>query len=153
MRLVITCRGHRATRASCGRLSPLLRLIARDVPPAGSTVAVIWVGERTMSRLNRQYKRRTGVPEILTFPSGGGPDPGGELPLGEIYLSWARVSRGALRRGVSKRSYAARLLVHGIFHLRLFRHDDRRREARMERAEARLLRASLPKREVERLFA
>ena len=153
MRLVIARRGRPATRAACGRLSPFLRFLASRVPPAGSTVEVNWVGERTMSRLNRAYKRRKGVPEILTFPSLVGPDPGSELPLGEIYLSWERVSGGARRRGVSRRSYAARLLVHGIFHLRLFRHDDERQAARMERAEARFLRRALPEREVERLFA
>lgn len=153
MRLVIARRGRPATRAACARLSPFLRHLAARVPPRRSTVEVNWVGERTMSRLNHAYKRRPGVPEILTFPSLVGPDPGSELPVGEIYLSWARVSQGALRRGVSKRSYAARLLVHGIFHLRLFRHDDERQAARMERAEARFLRGALPEREVKRLFA
>ncbi|MGD1049103.1 MAG: rRNA maturation RNase YbeY [Candidatus Krumholzibacteriaceae bacterium] len=153
MRLVIERTGRPATRAACARLSPILRALAARVPPGGSTVEVNWVGERTMSRLNRVYKRRRGIPEILTFPCAGGPDPASELPLGEIYLSWARVTRGARRRGVSKRSYAARLLVHGIFHLRLFRHDDERQAARMERAEARFLRGAIPKREVERLFA
>ncbi|MDD4857554.1 MAG: rRNA maturation RNase YbeY [Candidatus Krumholzibacteria bacterium] len=151
MKLVIAQGARLGNRAACARLSPLLRTIAAGVPPRGSSVEVNWIGERMMTRLNRSYKKRTGAAEILTFPCHG-PDPAREAPIGEIYLCRTRVLRGARRRRVSVRSYAARLLVHGLFHLRGHRHDDARSEARMEAAEERLLLALLPRGEVERLF-
>jgi probable rRNA maturation factor len=145
-----------ARLGSCGaraRVSPLLRVVASPVEPRGALVAVNWIGERAMARLNGAYKRRTGATEILTFPCGGALDPEGDAPLGEIYLCWTRLVRGARLRGVSPRAYAARLVVHGLLHLRGYRHDDSRSAGRMEAAEARLLERHLSEREVKRLFA
>jgi probable rRNA maturation factor len=142
--------GHGASRA---RLAPLLRAVAAGVPPRRAAVEVTWVGERAMARLNRTYRGRVGAPEILTFPFDGGVDPGGEGPLGTICLSWDRIAAAARGRGVSTRAYAARLLVHGLLHLRGFGHADARSEARMEEAEARELRGHVSSRELERLFA
>ncbi|HVO77067.1 MAG TPA: rRNA maturation RNase YbeY [Candidatus Bathyarchaeia archaeon] len=153
MKLTVAHGWSPASRAGCARLTPFLRRLVERVPPRGGPIALNWVSDASMRRLNRAYKKRSGVPEILTFPCGGGPDPATELPVGEIYLSLAGVSRGARRRGVAKRSYAARLLVHGVFHLRGHRHDDGPGWARMERAEERFLRGFLPERDVERLFA
>jgi len=152
MRLVVARSARSARGAACVRLSPFFRTLAAAVPPRRASVDVIWIGERAMARLNRVYKKRAGASEILSFPCAGGPDPGREIPLGEIYLCWRRLIRGALRRRVPARSYAARLLVHGLFHLRGSRHDDAPGAARMEAAEARFLRAYLPDRDVERLF-
>ncbi len=106
-----------------------------------------------MARLNGTYKGRRGACEILTFPCAGGVDPGKEAPIGEIYLCFDRLAAGAGRRGVSTRAYAARLLVHGLLHLKGFRHGDPRSEARMEAAEKRALGRHLSRRELERLFA
>jgi probable rRNA maturation factor len=152
MRLVVTRSARLRRGAADTRLAHFFRAIAENVPPRSALVDVIWIGERGMARLNREYKRRTGAPEILSFPCAGGPDPGREIPLGEIYLCRRRLIRGAKRRGVPVRSYAARLLVHGLFHLRGWRHDGAALTERMEAAEARFLRAYLSRRDVERLF-
>jgi rRNA maturation RNase YbeY len=153
MRLVISRSPRLGCGAAIGRLSPLFRSIAASVPPRNALVGVNWIGVRGMGRLNRTYRNRRGASEILTFSCAGGPDPGRETPVGEIYLCWERLSRGARGRGVSARSYAARLLVHGLLHLRGFSHADARSAALMETAEARRLRAYLSGRDVERLFA
>jgi probable rRNA maturation factor len=142
--------GSRDARA---RLSPFLRSVASRVAPLDARVAVNWIGERTMVRLNREYKKRTGAAEILTFPCCGAPDPEGDALLGEIYLCWTRLVRGARLRGVSPRAYGARLVVHGLLHLRGYRHDDSRSAERMEAAEARILKRYCSEREVKRLFA
>jgi len=153
MRLMIVRSARLRSGAACERLSPLLRQLADAFEPRHASVQVNWIGERTMAHLNRAYTRRTGAAEILSFSCAGGLDPGKEIPLGEIYLCWTRLLRAARRNGVPPRAYGARLLVHGLFHLRGLRHDDARSAARMEAAEARFLRAYLTEREVERLFA
>jgi len=152
MRLTITPSARLARGTARERLAPFFRSIASAVPPRSASVDVIWVGERGMARLNRAYKGRRGAAEILSFPCAGGLDPGRELPLGEICLCWSRLTRGALRNGVSVRSYAARLLVHGLFHLRGWGHGDATSAARMEEAESRFLRGFLSDRDLERLF-
>ena len=153
MKLAIAGSARLGSRGARARISPFLRSVASRVAPRDACVAVNWIGERTMTRLNRVYKKRTGGAEILTFPCCGAPDPGGEAPLGEIYLCWARLVRGARLRGVSPRVYGARLVVHGLLHLRGYRHDDSRSAGRMEAAESRLLKRHLSEREVKRLFA
>lgn len=136
------------------RLAPLFRALAAKEAPAGGFVAVNWVGARTMAAMNERFRGRAGAAEILTFPEAGGfPDPGGESPRGEIYLCWTKLRAGARRRGVSERAYAARLFVHGLFHLRGYRHDTLGRRERMESAERRFLRGRLSARALERLFA
>jgi probable rRNA maturation factor len=142
--------GGRAERAT---LSPLFRAVAAPIAPRNALVGVNWIGERAMARLNRVYKKRIGAAEILTFPCAGAPAPEGERLVGEIYLCWPRLVRGARLRGVSARVYGARLVVHGIMHLRGHRHDDPRSAARMEAAEARCLRRHCSAGEVKRLFA
>ena len=153
MRLAIAGNARLGGLRERAKLSPLLRSVASPIAPRGARVAVTWIGERTMARLNREYKNRRGAAEILTFPRGDGPDPEGDVPLGEICLCWTRLRRGARLRGVSPRSYGARLVVHGCLHLRGYRHDDARSAGRMEALEARFLKRHLSGEEVRRLFA
>jgi probable rRNA maturation factor len=153
VKLTIAGSARLGGRAAREKLSPFLRSVASRVAPANARVEVNWIGERSMARLNRAYKKRRGAAEILTFPCCGAPDPEGDAPLGEIYLCWPRLVGGARRRGVSRRAYGARLVVHGLLHLRGYRHDDSRSEGRMEAAEARLLKGHCSEREVRRLFA
>ena len=153
MRLEIAGNALLGARAERARLSPLFRAVAARLAPRDALVGVVWIGERTMARLNRVYKKRTGAAEILTFPCAGAPAPEGEALLGEICLCWPRLVRGARLRGVSPRAYGARLVVHGIMHLRGHRHDDPRSAGRMEAAEARCLKRHCSGREVKRLFA
>jgi probable rRNA maturation factor len=153
MRLTIAAGARLGGCAARDGLAPFLRSVAFRIAPRDGLVAVNWIGERAMARLNGVYKKRTGAAEILTFPCGGAPDPEGDAPLGEIYLCWTRLVRGARLRGVPPRVYAARLVVHGILHLRGHRHDDSRSAARMEKAEARILKRHCAAGEVNRLFA
>jgi len=153
VKLTIAGSARLGSRGARARLSPFLRSVAARLAPRDARVEVNWIGERTMARLNHAYKKRTGAAEILTFPCGGAPDPEGESPLGEICLCWTRLVRGARLRGVPPRAYAARLVVHGILHLRGHRHDDSRSAGRMEAAEARILKRHCSGAEVKRLFA
>jgi rRNA maturation RNase YbeY len=154
MRVAVACSRGVRNREDLLSLAPLFRALAVKMPPKGGFVAVNWIGARAMAGLNGRFRGRPGAAEILTFPAAEGlPDPSGESPRGEIYLCWMALAAGARRRGVPERAYAARLFVHGLFHLRGYRHDtDGRRDA-MERAERRFLRAHLPARVLERLFA
>ena len=98
MKLTIAGSARLGSSSARARLSPFLRSVAFRIAPRDARVAVNWIGERTMTRLNRAYKNRTGAAEILTFPCCGAPDPEGEVPLGEIYLCWTRLVRGARLR-------------------------------------------------------
>lgn len=153
MRLLAVSAPRTAGRAAFERAAPLLAAVAGAAPPRRALVSVALVGERRMAGLNRRFKGRRGTAEILTFSYRGDPVPGGEAAAGEICLCWRALERGARRRGVPPRIYAARLLVHGMLHLRGFRHDVPGAERRMERAERLALEKFVAARELARLFA
>jgi rRNA maturation RNase YbeY len=128
------------------------RSLAGRCPPRGASVEIHWVGARTMAVLKRAYRRCAGGGEILTFSYGRFAGSVPESPLGEIFLCWARVRRRAERKGVPPKAYAARLLVHGLFHLRGYRHDTAEEAGRMEKAERAFLRGCVSERALKRLF-
>ncbi len=153
MRIVVGAGPRVAGRRSFERFGSLLESVGSGWRPANAVVEVNLVGERRMAHLNRTYKGRRGAAEILTFPY---PAERGqraaERPVGEICLCWTRLRRGAAAAGVSERSYVLRLFVHGVVHLRGYRHDTAAAEARMEAVEKRILAARLSGRELKRLF-
>ncbi len=132
-----------------------MRLVADRIPPKGARVEVSLVGARTMASLNRTYRNRRGASEILAFPYAGDPstdlEPGS--PVGEIVLCWPPIATGAAAREVPPTAYLVRLLVHGLLHLRGYRHDDAEHEDEMERAERRYLRGYLDENVVTELYA
>jgi probable rRNA maturation factor len=132
-----------------------MRLVAERIPPKRARVEVSLVGTRTMASLNRTYRDRCGPAEILTFPYAGDPstDLEPDSSIGEIILCWPPIAAEAAERGVPPNAYLVRLLVHGLLHLRGYRHDDAKHEDAMERAERRYLRGYLDEDVVMELFA
>ena len=137
------------------RFEALMRDVASGFAPAGAIVEVNLIGERRMAGLNRKYRDRRGATEILTFSYAGehGGWHGVESPIGEIYFCWRKLAIGAEERGVTKKAYLLRLLVHGLCHLKGYRHRDGDETGRMEKVERRYLAGHVSKRQIEVLFA
>ncbi|HXG59572.1 MAG TPA: rRNA maturation RNase YbeY [Thermoanaerobaculia bacterium] len=91
---------ERALRAS-------LALTGRAAAPG---LSIAFVGDATMTALNRRYRGRRGTTDVLTFE----PD-GRDLP-GEIVISLDRARRQAREEGHSLATEVRYLLVHGILH-------------------------------------
>jgi len=132
-----------------------MRLVASSIPPQGALVEISLVGSRTMAALNRTYRDGRGAAQILTFSYWDDPGAGraSDGAVGEIIFCWPPIVAGARRRGVSTEAYLLRLLVHGLLHLKGYRHGDERDERVMERAERRILRGYLDEGVVTELFA
>jgi rRNA maturation RNase YbeY len=154
VKIVPSSRSRVKGKGEFERAAPLMEAVASCFPPEDALVEVNLVGERRMAELSRLYRSKGGASEILTFSYTEDPpaDPSAENPVGEIYLCWRRIAVGAGKRSVSRRAYLLRLLVHGLCHLRGYRHDDTRSEKRMENVEKRILRQHLSEEEVARLF-
>ncbi len=132
-----------------------MRQVASAIAPKRALVEVSLIGSRTMAALNRSYRNRRGVAEILTFSYRDDPSAGlgSEGAIGEIVFCWPAIETGARGRGVLPAAYLLRLLVHGLLHLKGFRHDDEKNERAMERVERRLLSGYLDESVVTELFA
>jgi len=77
-------------------------------------VSVVFVGNRFMRRINRQFLNHDYNTDVISFPLGGDDEPGAQ---GEIYINLDRAKRQAREFGVTFRGETRRLLIHGMLHL------------------------------------
>ena len=76
-------------------------------------VSLTFVGRDRMRALNRRFKDRPGVTDVLAFAL---PGPGGAL-AGDVYVCPWYAARQARRHGVPVREELVRLIVHGTLHV------------------------------------
>jgi probable rRNA maturation factor len=93
---------------------------------ADDEVTVRLVDEAEIRRLNREYRGKDALTNILTFSYGEG--------IHDIALCWSVGEREAKARGVAVREYAALLLVHGYLHAVGFDHERSAPEAAKTKA-------------------
>lgn len=100
------------------------------------SVSVILVGDKKIKELNKIYRHKDRVTDVLSF--GDWED---EHFLGEIVICLPQARRQAKAYGVSLKQELARLLIHGMLHLRGYEHEQSRAEAaRMFKRQERMLR-------------
>lgn len=107
-----------------------LRRWAQAASPAG-TITLRIVGAREAKALHGRFRRRDYATNVLSFPYGR---------EGDIVLCHAVIAREARAQRKSLRAHYAHLVVHGVLHLRGYRHDDKSSARRMEAREIRILR-------------
>src|SRR6185295_12738518 len=86
------------------------------------------VGAREGRALNRTFRKKNYATNVLSFQSG------------DVVLCHPVIRREARAQGKSLTAHYAHLVVHGVLHLRGYRHEKKRDAARMEAREIRLLR-------------
>jgi probable rRNA maturation factor len=101
-------------RADVGRLC---RRLAADFKPEADIVNVIFVSDRKIHALNRQFLHRDRPTNVISFNSDGPRVPGEPRLLGEVYVSRDRARAQAREYGVSCSSELRRLVLHGLLHL------------------------------------
>ena len=94
--------------------------------------------------LNRTWRGKDRPTNVLSFPTGPGepraPDAGPTL-LGDIVVSYETAAREAREEGKSLPDHLAHLVVHGMFHLLGYDHEDDSEADVMEALEGRALAA------------
>jgi probable rRNA maturation factor len=124
-----------ATRA---RVPPAARLRrwARSALTGRAEVTIRVVGETEGRTLNRDYRGRDYATNVLSFPYGVS---AGVL-RGDIVLCAPVVAREAREQGKPLDAHYAHLTVHGVLHLRGYRHGRSDEARRMETRERTILR-------------
>ena len=135
------------------RLERLARAILSDVGETSAELGIMFVGDRRMRGLNRQYRGKDRTTDVLAFAMRDvfTPHASGLTPdmLGDVVISVPTAWRQGKEAGRSLDEELAWLLVHGILHLCGYDHERGEKEAsRMHRRERMILRsiARLPKR-------
>ena len=89
-------------------------------------LSIVVVGDKRSQTLNATYRKKTYVPNVLSFPL--------DEKHGEIFLNLKQAKREHKARGESYEYFVALLVVHAMLHLKGMRHG-----STMEKQEARLL--------------
>jgi probable rRNA maturation factor len=86
-------------------------------------IGIVFIGDRKMRRLNRQYRGKTGSTDVLSFGQTGIAG-----YLGDVFISVETASVNALRAGHSLPRETAVLVLHGLLHLAGYDHETDRGE-------------------------
>jgi probable rRNA maturation factor len=135
----------------------LARWLERVAPPsARGEVAIALVSDARMRTLNRSYRSKDYVTDVLSFSttprSGNGMRTAdGGRPLGDLVIARGVATRQAREAGHSYQTELRVLALHGLLHLLGFDHEDPEDRGRMQRIERRLRRkGGLPAGLIER---
>jgi probable rRNA maturation factor len=110
----------------------LVRWIAAALE-CDAELALRFVGAREARRLNRTYRARDYVPDVLTFDYRQRP------VQADIVVCPPAARSGARDRGQRFRDHLAHLVVHATLHAQGYRHDRARAAEAMEAREAEVL--------------
>ena len=88
------------------------------VPGDAVAVTIVFVSDRYMRKLNRQWRGKTGTTDVLSFPAGKDEfdNPDGSV-LGDVVISVEQAARQAKENGLSFDQEVAQLILHGLLHL------------------------------------
>ncbi len=114
-----------------------LRLLVKNIlsaESADSGVDVIFVDDNLMRKLNRQFTRRDGTTDVLSFGmKEGQPSPVDYPNLGDVYVSLDQAKRQAEGRKAGLDEEVALLVAHGVLHLLGYDHEDRKQKTVMHK--------------------
>jgi probable rRNA maturation factor len=130
---VVLLNRQRRRRVNVARVRRVLRGAARQLRVSGE-VALVLAGDRTLHRLNRDYRGKDKPTDVLSFP-------GEEAGLGDIVISVETAERNARRLGRTLPQEIDVLALHGFLHVLGYDHE--KDDGTMDRLEQRLRRKLL----------
>ena len=105
---------------------------APSLPPGTYQLTLLLTDDGEMRNLNRTWRGKDAPTNVLSFPSGEIAATGF---LGDVALAAETTRREAREQGIAFQDYVSHLVVHGVFHLLGFDHDDDEAAERMETLE------------------
>jgi probable rRNA maturation factor len=96
---------------------------------AGSELSVLFTDDAAIQKLNAAWRGKDAPTNVLSFPQ-----PPGAL-LGDIVLAGETVRREAALAGKRFEEHIAHLILHGLFHLLGYDHEEDRQADEMEHLE------------------
>jgi probable rRNA maturation factor len=85
---------------------------------SGSSATIAFVSDKSIRKLNQQFRRIDKATDVLSFPADGP-----ELELGDIAVSVETAERQAKENGLSFDNEIAQLILHGLLHLSGYDHE------------------------------
>ncbi len=124
----------RYPEAGARRIRPWLTQTVAALAPNATSVAVRFVSDREMRRLNRDFRHQDKTTDVLSFPGDGRPGEGGiSGHLGDIAIAVPTAIRQAEAQQHSPARELKILMLHGLLHC--LGHDHETDDGEMERLE------------------
>jgi probable rRNA maturation factor len=124
------------------RIKHVARTLLHEVGEGASTLAITFVNDREIRRLNREHRGKDKATDVLSFPlyERGERAYAGESErmLGDIVISVDTARRQAAEYDAPLENEVHRLLIHGILHVLGHDHERSDERAAMEAEERRL---------------
>ena len=97
----------------------------RSIDPRQEMSAnVVFISDRLMRALNRQFRGRRGTTDVLSFPSEQlAFEKGPGFELGEVVISAERAAEQAAEHDLDFDTEIAQLILHGLLHLCGYDHE------------------------------
>jgi len=90
--------------------------IKDDILGKSYIASLAFIGATRAQALNKQYRKKTYVPNVLSFPLNEN--------MGEIYITPMVAKRESSKFGMSKDGYIGFLFIHALLHLKGLDHGD-----------------------------
>lgn len=90
--------------------------IKDDILGKRYTVSLSFVGATTAAKLNKTYRNKTYVPNVLSFPL--------DENNGEIFIAPKVAKKEARAYGMTQNGYIGFLFIHALLHLKGLDHGD-----------------------------
>ena len=104
-----------------------------------TTVTIVFVGDAAIKNLNRQFRGKNEVTDVLSFPNKAEPfEVWSGSQLGEVVISVQQAATQAKEHGLTFSDEVKQLILHGLLHL--CGHDHETDHGEMNRMELRLRR-------------
>lgn len=100
--------------------------IAEDIVGKDYALSLVFVGDTRSRALNYAYRKKTYIPNVLSFPL--------SKTEGEMFINPREARRQAPRFEMSTTKFIGYLFIHGLLHLKGYAHGDT-----MEGAESRYM--------------
>ena len=106
-------------------LRGVAQIVLKEENKKGAGLSIVLIGERGMKKLNKKYRGKNRVTDILTFGQAQKFPviPESELELGEIVICPGEVKRNSKRYKVTFQKELGCVLIHGILHLLGYNHE------------------------------
>lgn len=90
--------------------------IKEDVLGNKYELSLVFIGEKRARELNKKYRKKSYVPNVLSFPI--------EKNIGEIYICPTAARAQAKKFDMTQNGYICFLFIHGLYHLKGYDHSD-----------------------------
>ena len=130
---------QKRVRVELPSLEKFARQVKRELRLNGREVAICLVSDAEMTRLNKTYRGKNKVTDVLSFPVANNtrPKPGATF-MGDIAIAPMVARRNAKKYGRALTEELRILILHGVLHLMGYDHESD--GGHMERRERRLRR-------------